>query len=1071
MLVRTDHRHPTDIFSFTHPSVKEYLAAVPAYSETDCHLAAADRCLKMMIVATSSISRLTAPQVRFYWYAKLYWPLHYQKIDFSIESEDKYLHEERQRGFVRVRELLKKFIMQGHKTSPAFDKWIAEIPNFVQELGVQHPLSKQLSSLQASLETPLHVICVFGFAELVNQHHKHFKFDQRNAHGQTALCLAVENDQLDTVKALLSPNRADVNEFNVKAVHQMQPSKAIHKVKQKDFFPVVCYANALQAAAVQGSKEMVATLIENGARPHLVAGYYGDALQAACLNGHKGIVSMLLDDHDFDPNTQGGFHGNALQAAASSANIEIVDLLLNDTNVCELTPGGHYGSALMAAACAGSKEVIDCLLAHTDDIEALVNVKSEVYGTPLQQAADMNRDDIVDILIGSGAHINALGASADEKTDKNSSSPLALAAWGGHRKIVTLLCKLRAEADLSYIENKFHLLHQAALCNMIDLAQYCIDEQCDVNMVTDQGAKYHDKQRKKTPLSIACAEGHLEMVELLMHNSARLQYFGDDVSTLQLAARGGHVKIMNSLIAEHKIRHAANQQATLDFIDRQVPQSQSTALFEAIKAGASGAVSTLLEHGAALRPKEKGIKPLHTATTERKDYIVQIIIEHMKKTSNIDYAKEVDARNIYGKTALVDAAERNCIRIFQLLMQHGADYKTRDNNKNSLLHYVAWRNHHELAKILLDKWDLEEPGTKAEMLETPNVHGNTGLQEALFRKNFVIVRMLIGIGAKLTTSNRSEYFIRINRQTNIDDIRHAISAFDGHPEELHKFLNHRNRGDGFSLLHDAAQHDRLDIAQLVLEHRADATTMEAESSLDFGKVDARTALHVANWERRKHVVEILLRYAKEQCDKARLSRFVNRKNNSGKTVLMAAAETNQLETMRLLLTEYDADWSLTDSNGHNTLHYCAYRGHKACVELLLAHASGIDSQDPMKQSPMGQTRFKALLNQQSNTDEITPMHDITGRGYTELAKILLNTYHAEYEIYDRHGDSILQRAVQANHDELLKPYLEYMAQDRDHEKFKRVLLHRNTSVNRTVLQGAEVRGRKASVELLKRYGA
>lgn len=205
MLVRTDHRHPTIIFSFTHPSVQEYLAAVPAYSETYFQLDAADRCLKTMIVATSSISRLTAPQVRFYWYAKLYWPIHYQKISFSIESEDKDLHEERQKGFVRVRELLKKFIMQGHKTSPAFNKWIAAIPNFVQELGEQHPLFKQLSSLQASLETPLHVICVFGFAELVHQHHKHFKFDQRNTHGQTALCLAVENDQLDTVKALTEP--------------------------------------------------------------------------------------------------------------------------------------------------------------------------------------------------------------------------------------------------------------------------------------------------------------------------------------------------------------------------------------------------------------------------------------------------------------------------------------------------------------------------------------------------------------------------------------------------------------------------------------------------------------------------------------------------------------------------------------------------------------------------------------------------------------------------------------------------------------------------------------------------
>ena len=155
----------------------------------------------------------------------------------------------------------------------------------------------------------------------------------------------------------------------------------------------------------------------------------------------------------------------------------------------------------------------------------------------------------------------------------------------------------------------------------------------------------------------------------------------------------------------------------------------------------------------------------------------------------------------------------------------------------------------------------------------------------------MIVWMLIEAGAKVTPRNRSNYFIRVNQQTKIDDIRHAVTAFEGHQEELLNFLNHRNRGDGFSILYDAAQHDRLDIAQLVLEHGANATTMEAESSLDIGKVEARTALHIANWEGHKRIVDNLLRYAKKQCDKARLSRFVYHKKFSGKIVLMATAET------------------------------------------------------------------------------------------------------------------------------------------------------------------------------------
>ena len=135
--------------------------------------------------------------------------------------------------------------------------------------------------------------------------------------------------------------------------------------------------------------------------------------------------------------------------------------------------------------------------------------------------------------------------------------------------------------------------------------------------------------------------------------------------------------------------------------------------------------------------------------------------------------------------------------------------------------------------------------------------------------------------------------------------------------------------------------------------------------------------------------------------------------------------------MHLLLTEYAADWSLTDNNCHNALHYCTFGGHKGCVELLLQHAFGFDSKDPMKQSPMGQAKFKAFLNQQSNGEKLTPLPDATGRGHQEIARVLLNTYHAEYEIYDRHSDSVPHCTVQANHDELLKAYLEYGAQDRD----------------------------------------
>lgn len=84
--------------------------------------------------------------------------------------------------------------------------------------------------------------------------------------------------------------------------------------------------------------------------------------------------------------------------------------------------------------------------------------------------------------------------------------------------------------------------------------------------------------------------------------------------------------------------------------------------------------------------------------------------------------------------------------------------------------------------------------------------------------------------------------------------------------------------------------------------------------------------------------------------------------------------------------------------------------------------------------------------------------------------LLLKTNHAEYEVYDVHGDSTLHRAVQANQNGLLRPYLEYTTMDHDQEKFKRVLTHRNKSMNGTVWQAADARGRAEWTDLVKKYG-
>ncbi len=1115
------YNRENDVFEFAHLSVREYLEDHSDYGSDEQHLVVAESCLNSLEAAlfSNATNRKTAHSRKaFSRYASLFWPLHYQNIDFDRYDVRK----------EALKDKLKTLLIRSSGVSPAFKQWISQIEGMAQDLADDQPLTMKLGSLRAlpdKPDTPLFTACVFGFADMVKQfrRNKTFDFEQCNGHGQAALCLAAENNQLDTVKALLadlSKSHApplDVNQVNELAVIQLADFTQISPPS------VICYASALQAAAAQGHVGMTKHLLERGARVDLVAGYYGNALQAAALRGHDSIVELLLEEYGAEPNSQGGFHGNALQAAAISGNPRSVTLLM-DKYALVSAPGGHYGSAIMGAVCSGSKAIVEALVEQG----ANMNVKSSLYGTLLQRAADMDNQELLELLIANDAQINAHNTTSSEAGQAGSDSALAAAAWGGHHKIVHLILQHGAQADTTARENALHILHQAAARGMVELAEYCLNqEDCDINMTTTQGQKYYSNQDKMTPLSFACAEGHLDMVRLLLDNRASIEFPGDTLTTLWLAARRGNSDIIKRLIRQSTTTQGKVK--TQQFIDRVIPKFDHSALYEAAWSGSVDAIATLLDNNAMYAGDWTSINPLHIATIENRLEVVRFLLErHEQNRIRGDFS--TDSGDINGKTPLIYAIEHNHRAVFEILLEHGANTSANDNSGNSTLHYAVWRDRREITEKLLSACPRDRLQT---LLEKRINKTNTVLNEALERGHYQILKVLLAYGARWHSDEGRESHLHHAATKDENIVRECIKAFEG-SDELDAFLNSRTPHRRVPL-HVAAENNKAKIAQILLDNGADPAALDntlrtalfwatdrdhvecARVILNFVQKNsdrfnefvntrnayARTALdeairrrhlasvqllidfgadfvnpgfnketpliltaldgHRAGYQKCASIAKLLLEKAQE---KNVVRPFIDLCTEEGRIALWEASNNNVQEVVALL-RERGADYAISSKEEVTPLHISCWNSHQKIVEMLLESSS----MDPQ------QGKFRTFLDQRDGFGR-TALSAASYKGQVGIVSLLLEKYRADYSIATPSyiPDSLitpLHYAVFEGHTTTVEALLQVTSLDPDHSKAQQFLDARQTSnyTSRTALMDAALRGMSSIVEALLTHGA
>ena len=242
---------------------------------------------------------------------------------------------------------------------------------------------------------------------------------------------------------------------------------------------------------------------------------------------------------------------------------------------------------------------------------------------------------------------------------------------------------------LSYVlqsvtfEPKETPLHFVVKGGLTELARCLATEAgANIDLANSQGC---------TALDIACDNGHLEIVEILLRAGADVNQLGKDWRPLRIASSAGHLEIVNALLAAG---------AKVDEED----ETRLTPLIAAVLAGHLEVTQILLRAKANVNKATQAWTPLLAAVTKNTDEIVKILLENHADVN----------MPIRGKTPLIAACSfipqpekpentaRN-LAIVQALLAKGADANQANYGINGCtpLQCVAQFGNSQLVPILL----------------------------------------------------------------------------------------------------------------------------------------------------------------------------------------------------------------------------------------------------------------------------------------------------------------------------------------------------------------------------------
>uniref|UniRef100_A0A8C5HQA6 Serine/threonine-protein phosphatase 6 regulatory ankyrin repeat subunit C-like n=1 Tax=Gouania willdenowi TaxID=441366 RepID=A0A8C5HQA6_GOUWI len=699
--------------------------------------------------------------------------------------------------------------------------------------------------------------------------------------------------------------------------------------------------------------------------------------------------------------------------------------------------------------------------------------------TPLHAAAYLGDTHIMDLLISSGANINA--------KDQNLLTPLHRAAASRNERAVELL--LTHGAKVNTRDKVWHTpLHMAAANWATGCAEALIPHVCSLDAGDRSG---------RTPLHHAAYSGHEEMVYALLRKGAGVGAKDkQERQPIHLAAHLGHVGVVKLLLSYggdvmctdkrgYTPLHAAAANAQSDMVmyllslgveTDEANIFGNTALHMTCHTGQDSVANELVNCGANINQRNyHGNTPLHLAAASSSGVLCLEMLVSNGADVNIRQNKD-------GRSALHMAAMYGRFTGSQILIQNGKIMQktnTRQGAHGMLpLHLAALHGYPDCCRKLLSNgqfYNCIPPLTSGPILATGfdinmlDDHGRTCLHAAASGGNVECLNLLLNFGAEIdikdnlgrsalhyaTASGNSQCTVSLVRAgaevneldlTNCSPLHYAAASHTFCGEPFTEQKPHSSSMSGDIVFTFQLTYHCLDF---LLENGANPTLKNSKGY---------SAVHYAAAYGNKQHLELLLEISFNCLEEA--------ESNIPVSPLHLAAYYGHGKAL-LLLCETLVSLDVRDIEGQTALHLAAQRGFSSCVEVLLKHQASYTLKDHKHKrtalhasaAAEGQVDCLLLLVNMEQSADILDCQDTSGQTalmlaalgcHTDCVHILLEKG-AQVDAADKRGFTALHRAVVLGSEDCVLAVLEHGASALCRDSQGRTPLHLAASRGHTEL--------------------